>query len=337
MLHLSKKILIGISLLIAYILTLQLSLFLTPPYPQLSVIVDSINRIQKNPLKINLPSLFTLPKITTISTSSNNQINTDNTSNWPFFSTNKLTPTPSTLSNLTPSNMIANQPKTPSTQPTTKNIFPTNNYPNIPNKTNTPIPPTTKPTNTPKPTKTPTPTVIKLQSVRPGKNFQDVAKILEPIICIPQAMIMATLTKEYGPWMNQVQADWTNRNTFKGSDSGETAPATQVMGVMQMMADTWRRNKPNVSAKLGNASISIDVTFDAMAAGAYHLRNVSLAMQDHIGCNDWPVKYILYGACRYNGACPGNTFGQTQYYNTYTYEVCNLYNQYTSGPKKNCH
>ncbi len=203
------------------------------------------------------------------------------------------------------------------------------------NPTPTAIP---QPTNPPKPTNSPTPAPVSLAAVRPGKNFRDAANIVGGIMCIPPAMIMATLDNEYGPWMAKAEAEWATRNTYAGSDPYDKpgSSAIPIACPMQMMEDTWSRIKPYVGQKLGTTEISLGVIFDCMSGGAYHLRNVSLAMKDRVTCDDWPVDYILYGACRYNGACPANTFGQKSYYNSYTYSVCEAYNRYTSGPQKKC-
>jgi len=317
MLHFSRKILIGISLIISFVLTLILSTFLTPPYLQISTIIASIEKLRTNKIAVNFGGLFSLPKITSsyflvtpspVQTTNNNPIlsNSPTTSNQ---QNQTITPIPTVINNNNPT-------------PTTYSQFPT--------PTN--IPPTVK--NTPKPTKIPKPTPtepIKIGTVRPGKNFVEAAEVAGKIMCIPPAMILATLDKEYGPWKPKIEADWTNKNTYPGSDPHNKPGSTAVVSVMQMMEDTWSRIKPIVTQKLGTET-SIAVTFDALAAGGYHLRNVSLAMQDKVDCEDWPVKYILYGACRYNGACaPGATT-----YNQYSYDVCNNYNTYTKGPKKNC-
>lgn len=203
----------------------------------------------------------------------------------------------------------------------------------IPTKVPTKVP-TKTPTKVPKPTKIPKPTPFNLSNPRPGKNFRESADIVGKLICIPPAMIMATLANEYGAWMAKVESDWTSRNTYKGSDPHDNAGSSIVpfVNVMQMMEDTWHRIKPILASKLGTNEISLEVTFDSMVAGAYHLRNISLAMHDKISCDDWPVKYILYGACRYNGACAAGSHN----YNAYSYSVCNAYNRYTTGPKKNC-
>ena len=146
----------------------------------------------------------------------------------------------------------------------------------------------------------------------------------------------ATLENEYGPWMGQVEANWDSRNTLQGPDTTAVSGSTAIVGVTQMMQDTWFRIKPYVMQKFNVSDMSLNVTFDSIAAGSYHQRNVGLAGTDKQPCDDWDVKYILYAACRYNGACPPNTMGQTQYYNTYTYKVCEAYNRFTTGPKKNC-
>jgi len=320
MLHFSKKILIGISLIISFVLTLVLSAFLTPPYPQISTIITSIEKIRANKIAINFGTLFSLPKITTgYSLSTPSPVQTTGNNN-PIFS------------NL-PTTANSQQNQTISPIPTAINNNPTpTTYNQLPTPTN--IPPTVKNTPKPKPTKPPKPTPtekITIGRVRPGKNFVEAAEVAGKIMCIPPAMILATLDKEYGPWKAKIEADWTNLNTYPGSDPHNKPGSTAVVSVMQMMEDTWSRIKPIISEKLGTET-SIAVTFDALAAGGYHLRNISLAMQDHVSCEDWPVKYILYGACRYNGACtPGATT-----YNQYSYDVCNNYNTYTKGPKKNC-
>jgi|GEM_PF-1485114 len=189
-------------------------------------------------------------------------------------------------------------------------------------------------TKKPRPTKKPTAIPFKLSNPRPGKNFLDAAEIVGSVMCVPPAMIMATLEIEYGAWMGDVEANWVERNTYSGSDPHDKSGSTAIpFGVVvQMMEDTWHRIKPYVGQKLGSSELSLAVTFDAMAAGAYHLRNISLAGQDKISCTDWPVKYILYGSCRYNGACAAGSHT----YNDYAYKVCAAYNRYTTGAKKNC-
>lgn len=262
----------------------------------------------------------------------------------PFSSRNNpLTPYPTRPFGFTPS---TGQP-TPLVYTTTTPVGVTQvlpeptdfDYPtDIPEPTDAPLPPGTtkapRPTKVPRPTRAPTPTPIKLTNPRPGKNFADAANIVGEAMCVPAAMIRATLDIEYGPWMGDVEANWTARNTYHGSDPHDK-PGSAVVPfgvVMQMMEDTWTRIKPILAQKFGTNEMSLEVTFDSMLAGAYHLRNISLAMQDKVSCDDWPVKYILYGACRYNGACAAGSHT----YNQYSYTVCNNYNKYTTGPKKNC-
>ncbi len=221
---------------------------------------------------------------------------------------------------------------------------PTKTYPSqtpitIPTKTLTPTPQTliNTPTKTPKPTKppkpSPTPKFV-LTNPRPGKDIREIAEIVGPIFCVPPAMVYAIYDNEAGYLGQKVSNNWTYYNTYQGSDPTDIPGSTSVFGVTQMMGDTWHRIKPYVAQKLGSTEISLNVTFDAMAAAAFHIRNISLAGKDHIPCDDWPVKYILYGACRYNGACPPNTMDQTQYYNSYTYSVCESYNEYGENQKK---
>lgn len=320
----TKKILIGISLIISYVLTLSLSLFLTPPYPRLSIIIDSINRLRNNEFKIQLPIIstsFSLEKIFSLSKISGypnpvDQNSPSGTNTGPIFSKN--TPAPGQRNN-------------PTSPPSTKYPTATSNQPTTSSLQNPTSPPTPKPTKPPKPTPTPT---ITITNPRPGKNFEDTANIVGKIMCIPPAMIMATLHNEYGPWLAGVEANWTARNTYQGSDPHDVAGSTAVPSdnVMQMMEDTWHRIKPIIANKLGTSELSLDVTFDSMAAGSYHLRNISLAMHDGVACNDWPVKYILFGACRYSGGCTATSTT----YNQYAYDVCNAYNRYTTGPQKNC-
>lgn len=185
-----------------------------------------------------------------------------------------------------------------------------------------------KPTAKPRPTKVPKPTAITLQNTRPGKNFDEVIASVSEIMCVPAPMLRATLQQEYGPWLKNIESDWTNKNTYHGTDSADSAPATQIMGPMQMMADTWRKIKPYASQKVSNASLSIDVTYDAILGAAFHLRNVSLAGSEHAPCDDWSLKYIAKGACKYGASCGGT--------DDYCRKICNLYNTYTKGPKKNC-
>ena len=191
------------------------------------------------------------------------------------------------------------------------------------------------PTKYVKPTKSPTPIPFKLTNPRPGKNIREVAELVGKIMCLPPAMVYAIYDNEAGYLGPKVTANWTYYNTYPGSDPTDVPGSTEVFGVTQMMGDTWHKIKPYVAQKLGTSAISLNVTFDSMAAAGFHIQNVSLAGTDHVSCDDWPVKYILYGACRYNGACPANTMGQTQYYNPYTYSVCASYNEY-GAKQKNC-
>jgi hypothetical protein len=309
---LTKKILIGISLILSFGLTMLLGTILTPPFPRLENIITSVEKLKEYKINSLMPKL-SLPKIfTQITLSTRKPLPTTNSQPSINYQPPVFNQQPTT---------IKYQPSVTSYQPTVTTSQPTitSYQPSV----------TPKPTKTPKPTPTPT---FALTNPRPGKNFQEVADILQPIICIPSAMIMATLEKEYGPWLGNVQANWVNNNTYNGSDPNDVSGSTKVTGVMQMMEDTWHRIKPYVGQKLGTTELSLTVTFDSMAAGAYHLRNISLAMHDKISCDDWPVKYILYGACRYSGGCaPGATT-----YNQYAYDVCNYYNDFTKGPKKNC-
>ena len=211
---------------------------------------------------------------------------------------------------------------------------------NLPGQTSTDPTKPTKPTKAPKPTKTPTPPPFNLTNPRPGKDFLDIAKIVGPIMCVPPAMVYAIYDNEAGPLGPQVLGNWTYYNTYPGSDPTDIPGSQQVFGVTQMMGDTWHRIKPYVSKKLGTTDLSLNVTFDSMAAAGYHVGNVSLAWKNKISCTDWPVDYIMYAACRYNGACPANTFGKKEYYNNYTYTVCASYNEYGGAQKKcqwNCH
>lgn len=323
MLHLSKKILIGISLIIAYLLTLKLSLFLTPPFPRLEMIADSISRFRTGQFPINLPAIFTFPQIASTNKPSDNQITPRGPINWPARIATQSVAGGPIFSRNTPS----------PTQP----LFPTQNQPSdYPSQPGYPTsPPTIKPTSTPKPTKPPKPTptpTFAMTNPRPGKNIRDVAAIVSKIICAPAAMIYAIYDNEGDNF--RVESNWTYYNTYHGSDPHAIKGSQEIVGITQMMEDTWYRIKPYVSQKLGSSEISLDVTFDAMAAAAYHVGNVSLAWSNHISCLDWPVEYILYGACRYEGACGPNTFGQKQLYDSYTYSVCASYNEYGGAQKK---
>jgi len=202
------------------------------------------------------------------------------------------------------------------------------------NPTTNPTISSPKPTKAPKPTKPPKPTPFQLSNPRPGKDFRDIAKIVGPIMCVPPAMIYAIYDNEAGYLGPQALSNWEYYNTYQGSDPTDIPESKAVFGVTQMMGDTWHKIKPYVGAKLGTTELSLNVTFDSMAAGAYYVGNVSLAWKDKVGCTDWPVSYILYGACRYNGACPADTFGQKEYYNSYTYNVCASYNEYGGAQKK---
>lgn len=226
-------------------------------------------------------------------------------------------------------------------QPTIANRQPTTKY--YPSPYKIPISPprptaTPRPTAIPKPTETPKPTNIPLLKIlprRPGNSFEEVISIVSPIMCVPKALLWGTLINEYGAWLNKIEADWDNKNTYPGFDATAIQWSQTSFGVMQMMGDTWFRIKPYVMKKFIVDDMSLNVTFDSIASLAYHVRNVSLAGQDNQPCDDWSVEYILYAACRHNGACPANTFGQSQYYNAYTYRVCEEYNKH-SDKKKNC-
>jgi len=324
--RITKKILIGVSLIIAYFLTLRLSLFLTPPYPQLLTIFDSIKNRRPDRLKIVLPAIFSLPKIAGIKRPLDYYLTPAKTSQ-PIFSKNQ---SPSVYPSINPPDAA-----TPSAQPLLS-IFPTSVESGQPLPTSiSDLSPSPKPTKTPKPTKPPKPTptpTFALTNPRPGKNIRDVAQIVGKIMCVPPAMIYAIYDNEGDNF--KVEGNWTYYNTYQGSDPTDIPGSTAVFGVTQMMGDTWHRIKPYVGQKLGSTELSLNVTFDSMAAGAYHVGNISLAWKNKISCEDWPVDYILYGACRYNGACPADTFGQKQYYNSYTYSVCASYNEYGGAQKK---
>lgn len=313
MTNLPKKILIAISLISSYLLTLALSLFLTPPYPRISTIANSINRLKNTKLKIELPSILNPFSSYLMPVS------------YPNLPERKITFI--NIHNTPPSN----QPKQILLSPTpviSSSVYPSKT--SAPTKTL--LSPTNKPTKTPKPTPTPT---FALTNPRPGKNIREIAEIVGKIMCVPPAMIYAIYDNEAGYLGSQILSNWEYYNTYHGSDSTDIPGSTQVFGVTQMMGDTWHRIKPYVGQKLGSTELSLEVTFDSMAAGAYHVGNISLAWKNKISCEDWPVDYILYGACRYNGACPADTFGQKQYYNSYTYSVCASYNEY-GGKQKNC-
>jgi hypothetical protein len=179
--------------------------------------------------------------------------------------------------------------------------------------------------NTIKPTKPPKPTPLILQTVRPGKNFDEVVESVSQIICIPKAMVRAVLQEEYGPWLKKIEADWTNKNTYHGPDPDYTG-STQIMGVMQMMGDTWQKIKPVVSSKVGGVDLSINVTYDAILGAAYHLWNISTYRGKD--CQDWSLQYIAKAACKYGGGCIAGS-------RNYCLEVCNYYNQF-SRQHKNC-
>lgn len=188
-----------------------------------------------------------------------------------------------------------------------------------------------KPTTKPRPTKVPKPTAITLQNTRPGKNKEEVFGIIAKEMCVPEAMLRATYQIETGwspYWVGFYTEPWNEKNTYHGTDSAEGQPDTKIMGPMQMMAQTWRSVKPVVSNKYNNTPLSMDVFFDAVLVSAYHLRNVSLAMSEHAPCDDWSLKYIAKGACKYGASCGGT--------DDYCRKICNFYNTYTKGPKKNC-
>ena len=340
-----KKIKLASVFVLAFIITKLVSPLIGTAYPIRPTLANLAFQTQQLKNNLKIPEITLIPHLATISSllpvlpdlsisPSGSQNGSSSNQTIPtLIPTQPFIPNPtyldSPLQGLTPYPTTNPYPQvtSPKTQPT----FYLTPYP-----TGYPLPysPTPKLTNAPKPTKPPKPTPIKLQVVRPGKNFQDTANIVGEIMCVPPAMIMAILDNEYGPWMGQVEANWTARNTYTGSDPHNNPGSTIIPTscVMQIMEDTWSRIKPVLGNKNSSPKLSLAVTFDAMAAGAYHVRNVSLAMQDKVSCDDWPAKYILYGACRYNGACvPGSTT-----YNQYSYDVCNAYNRYTNGPKKNC-
>ncbi len=322
MFHLPKKILIGICLILSFSLTMFLGTILTPPYPRFGTILATIKKIQDysgnfSLPKIALPSIFT--KIQTQSPSTTGREKSG--LNSIIFS--KTSPAPTNIKPLI----------TSETSSSTTTKLPTNSHQSPTTTSSTTI----KPTNSPKPTKkpkaTPTPTFA-LTNPRPGKNIREIAEIVGPLFCVPPAMVYAIYDNEAGYLGPKVNSNWIYYNTYQGSDPTDISGSTSVFGVTQMMGDTWHKIKPYVAKTLGSSDISLNVTFDSMAAAAFHIRNVSLAGIDHVSCTNWPVKYILYGACRYNGACPANTMGQTAYYNSYTYSVCASYNEYGADQKK---
>jgi hypothetical protein len=191
---------------------------------------------------------------------------------------------------------------------------------------------TPKPTSPPKPTKTPKPTLITLAKTRPGKNWNDIFAMVSPLFCVPEGLLYGILQNEYGAWLGNVEGDWTNRNTFGwwGSQDdprdNQGSQAIDSKVVMQMMDDTWWRIKTSgiMEKKLGEGDKSIMVTFDSIAASAWHLWNTSLYREKN--CTSWPVKYIAKAACRYQGNCS----------NTYCNNVCERYNTYGKSGKVNC-
>ena len=339
MFNFSRKKLIFLSLFFSFIITLFFSKFIKNPYSQFNI-ANFLNRVKKNfsekkdlvsflPkidfFSISFPQPSTNDKKSTIAPKKNPIIKPTNSNNsnnpdYPKISAfpskySQITPFPSNHPQLTPTfyqlpTITFNLQSSPVIQPTQ----------------------TLKPTKTPKPTPTPT---FFLTNPRPGKNIREIAEIVGKIMCVPPAMVYAIYDNEAGYLGPIVNANWTYYNTYQGSDPTDIPGSTAVFGVTQMMADTWHRIKPYVGQKLGTTNLSLNVTFDSMAAAAYHVGNISLAWKNRISCDDWPVDYILYGACRYNGACPANTFGQKQYYNSYTYSVCKSYNEY-GGQQKKC-
>lgn len=329
-LHLPKKIIIFVTLIFSFIITILISDFFLPPYPRFDRLIAFSQKIAQFKPSFNLS--FKTFHIWELNKNPNQPNPTNITSdkiNSIIFDHLKNTPT--NASSFPNPSLIVN-PNNP--QPTT---------PLIPSTINSSPPssifysPTPKPTKKPKPS--PTPKFV-LTNPRPGNNIKEIAQIVGQIMCVPPAMIYAIYDNEAGYLGPQVESNWTYYNTYHGSDPTDIPGSTQVFGVTQMMGDTWHKIKPYVGQKLGSTELSLEVTFDSMAAGAYHVGNISLAWKDKVGCDDWPVNYILYGACRYNGACPANTFGQKQYYNSYTYSVCNSYNEYLqmtgSSKQKNC-
>lgn len=343
MFNFSKKTLIGISLILSFGISTILTNVLKTPYSlnweNLIAIRESIDSLKNDFKQLNFLSSNSLSnnelfkKVNFLLTEKKN-LRIDNNFN------DKITSQKTTLTPHQKNTSFINH-FTPTQNPTPTINQTVNNTP-TPRSTRTPTPtikqivnntPTPKPTKKPK--TTPTPTFF-LTNPRPGKNIREIAEIVGPIFCVPPAMVYAIYDNEAGYLGPKVESNWTFYNTYHGSDPTDIANSTALFGVTQMMGDTWHRIKPYVAKKLGTDQLSLNVTFDSMAAAAFHVGNISLAWKNKISCNDWPVDYILYGACRYNGACPANTFGQKQYYNSYTYSVCESYNEY-GGKQKNCH
>ncbi|GEM_PF-6484859 len=211
----------------------------------------------------------------------------------------------------------------PSTVFPSSYITPTGVY----SPTNTP-----KPTKVPKATNTPKPTPIVLANRRPGNNVDEVIENVYKIICVPKPMLRAVLEIEYGPWLGKLQNEWEQRNTLTCPPAGcdQSNPVCNgdqtISGVMQMMSDTWCRIYPYVRQKVGNSVLSINVTYDAILGAGYHLKNISLNRDKD--CEDWDLKSIAKAACKYGGSCGGG--------DNYCGRVCAYYNQFTTGPKKNC-
>ena len=346
MLNLSRKKLIFLSLFFSFVVTLSLSKFIENPYPQFNII-NFIDSVKKNfSEKKDLISFLQKIDFFSIIFSQPSTNNYKKSTISPVFTQTTITPEKTTASQSTspnqPSNSkIDNFSSTPTRSPfNNSQITPTSPIshplPTITSKWQSF--PSPQPTSTPKPTKTPKPTptpTFFLTNPRPGQNIREVAEIVGKIMCVPPAMVYAIYDNEAGYLGPMVNANWVYYNTYQGSDPTDIPGSTAVFGVTQMMGDTWHRIKPYVGKKLGTTELSLNVTFDSMAAAAYHVGNISLAWKNKISCDDWPVDYILYGACRYNGACPANTFGQKQYYNSYTYSVCESYNEY-GGKQKKC-
>jgi len=154
--------------------------------------------------------------------------------------------------------------------------------------------------------------------------------------CIPKGMLWATVWTEYGAWMKDVEADWTNRNTYgwwgNMDDPRDNQWSQEVNSkvVTQMMDDTWWRIKNSgiMEQKFGTNQMSIMVTFDAFASTSYYLWNISLYRDND--CNNWPLKNMAKAFCKYAGGCyehEGENFCEVK---------CKKYNESGASPQKNC-
>lgn len=286
-----------------------------------------------------------------------------------FFSQN-ITQTP-----VIPSPTNNAQP-TPIISYINKKISPTTpaRYPTIKKRVTPTIKPTNKPTSKPtsKPTAIPPkPTEIPIGIIRPGKNYDEMVEFVAKKTCIPAALLKAFGAIESGDktqsriarfpldrFVKYNTYDWWNNPSTSQAQvcegiaynhhTGLIPANSQYAGTRCMGAETFSTDifsmgylsisqseeddyRQRVLDLLKVDKIDRRVFFDSTVIAALHYKNISTYRDKD--CNDWESKYIAKAACKYLGACKYDWGARN---GDYCQEICDLYNNFTSGQKVNC-